>query len=345
MVSESALVMKENALDALLDVDLPAELMRLVAQIPRGRVSTYGTIADALGDRVAARWVGEALLNHQHGPECTCHRVVRKSGDPGLYINGDSASKLARLAEEDVPTKDGRASVANVYTAFNSDAPLRRLKEFQNGVRPRLDLRPWREPINRVAALDVAYVSDRKAVAACVIADFHSNETIATRTLEMPVRFPYVSGYLAFRELPAMLALWRAVGEDAPAADVVLIDGNGILHPRRAGIAACFGLIADVPTIGIGKSLLCGSVDLESLRAGSSQPVIHDDELIGLAVKATDRSRPIFVSPGNHCDAPQAAAIVQQLFAGHRLPEPLHQADRLTKQRVRDLRAAEASAG
>ena len=106
-----------------------------------------------------------------------------------------------------------------------------------------------------------------------------------------------------------MLRLWRDLTASRPIADVVLIDGNGILHPRRAGIAACFGLLADVPTIGIGKSLLCGRVDVEGLRAGETRPVVDRDELIGLAVKSTDRSRPIFVSPGNHCDIEQAAAI------------------------------------
>lgn len=328
-----------DALDALLDVDLYAELMRLVAQIPRGRVTTYGTLADALGDRLAARWVGEALLDHDHGPDCACHRVVRKGGDPGLYIAGDSASKLARLGAEGVPIENGRTSIAEVFDDFRCSAPLRRLKEFQHTVSGQLDLRPQHCELQRVAALDVAYASPQEAVAACVIHDFETLETIDARTLEVPATFPYVSGYLAFRELPAMLALWQSVSHSGPAADVVLIDGNGILHPRRAGIAACFGLLADVPTIGIGKSLLCGSVGLKSLRAGGARPVLHGDELIGLAIRATDRSKPIYVSSGNHCDAPQAAAIVDQLFAGHRLPEPLHQADRLTKQRVRELRA------
>src|SRR5690606_4621112 len=77
--------------------DLPAELERLLAQIPAGRVTTYGDLARALGDVKAARWVGEYLLEHPHPDACTCHRVVRKEGEVGLYIAGDPAEKVSRL--------------------------------------------------------------------------------------------------------------------------------------------------------------------------------------------------------------------------------------------------------
>jgi deoxyribonuclease V len=331
-------IVTDRDLNELLDVDLAAELQRLLAQIPYGRVTTYGALADALGDRVAARWIGETLVNHPHGPDCNCHRVVRKNGEPGLYIGGDSTAKLDRLRSEDVVIDDERASMKEVFAEFVGTAPLRRLKEFQAGVPAQLKLRRRSGAVNRVAALDVAYVSPREAVAACVVADARSLEIIDSHTRRAPVTFPYVSGYLAFRELPALLSLWRELTTGGPIADVVLIDGNGILHPRRAGIAACFGLLTDVTTIGIGKSLLCGSVDVRELRVGETQPVVDKDELIGLAMKSTDRSRPIFVSAGNHCDVGQAAALVQQFFAGHRLPEPLHRADRLTKESVRELR-------
>lgn len=328
----------DHDLTALLDVNLGEELARLLAQIPAGAVTTYGALADALGDRVAARWVGERLLDHEHRPDCRCHRVVRKNGEPGLFIDGDSAAKLARLSAEGVPIERGRASVNSIFTRFKSAAPLRRLREFQSRVPAQLALRRQSGPVERVAALDVAYVSPREAVAACVVVETRSLETVGTWTRLALVTFPYVSGYLAFRELPLLLALWRELTRDGPVADLVLIDGNGILHPRRAGIAACFGLLANVRTIGIGKSLLCGRVGVSGLRAGETRPVVDRDELIGLAVKSTDRSRPILVSPGNHCEIAEAAERVQELFAGHRLPEPLHRADRLTKDSARAAR-------
>jgi deoxyribonuclease V len=82
---------------------------------------------------------------------------------------------------------------------------------------------------------------------------------------------------------------------------------------------------------------------VDALRAGDSRPVVDREELIGLAVKSTDRSRAIFVSAGNHVDVPQAAQLVQRMFAGHRLPEPLHRADRLTKLEIRRIRDATRS--
>ena len=137
------------------------------------------------------------------------------------------------------------------------------------------------------------------------------------------------------RELPLMLQAWRAVCDAGFAPDAVLVDGNGILHPRRAGIAACFGLLADVPAVGIGKTLLCGRVDRDSVTVRKPRPVVHEDQLVGMAVKSTDGSRPIFVSPGNRVDIDGAVDLVRRLFAGHRLPEPLHRADRLSKSAAR----------
>jgi len=336
------LTVHRDSLHSLLDLDLPAELWRLIAQIPIGRVTTYGALADALGDRVAARWVGERLMDHAHDAGCCCHRVVRARGEPGLFIAGADA-KLSRLASEGIPIENGRASLDRLFTGFDCTAPLQRLKDFQHDVPARLDLRRFRGAVRRIAALDMAYISPSMAVAVGVIADAASLETISTLTINAPVTFPYITGYLAFRELPALLSLWDQMQATALPADLVLIDGNGSLHPRRAGIASCFGLLADIPTIGIGKSLLCGRVDVQRLHAGDSRPIIDRDELIGLAVKSTDRSRPIFVSAGNHVDIPQAAQLVQRMFAGHRLPEPLHQADRLTKSEARKRCAAARS--
>jgi len=115
----------------------------------------------------------------------------------------------------------------------------------------------------------------------------------------------------------------------------VFIDGNGYLHPRRAGIASCFGLIADAPTIGVGKSLLCGRVDLHEMTAVDRRAVTHDDELIGVALKSRDDSKPVFVSPGHRIDFDGAAGLARRMMRGHRLPEPVHRADRLSKRAVR----------
>jgi deoxyribonuclease V len=315
----------------IVDCDLPAELQRLLQQVPRGRVTTYGRLAAALGDRTAARWVGEYLVDHPHDERCPCHRVVRETGDAGLYIAGDSDAKLSRLRKEGIRITAGRVDLDDPFEAFASSAPLARLHAFQLDLPTRLQLTPLGEGIRHVAGIDAAYRDGATAVGAIVVVDAESLETVWSTTVLSAVRFPYISGYLAFRELPVMLRAWDAARKDGPPIDAVLIDGNGRLHPRRAGIACCFGLLVDVPVIGIGKTLLCGRVDLAGMRSDEFRPVEHDGEQIGLAVRCGERSRPVYVSPGNRCDLASAARLVKRLMNRRRLPEPLQRADRLSK--------------
>ncbi len=317
------------------EIDLLGELTRLLAQIPRGRITTYGHLARALGDVAAARWVGQYLLEHPHTRGCCCHRVVRATGDPGLYIAGDAESKLARLQSESVPVRDGRVDVSTAFVSFETTAPLAELTAFQRQVPDQLRIRPLRHEPRLVAGIDAAYRPDGTSIGACVIIDAETMETVSSTVVTSRTTFPYVSGYLAFRELPLMRRAWEAACDAGFDPDAVVIDGNGILHPRRAGIAACFGLLAGLPTVGIGKTLLCGRVDRGTVTVRAPAPVMHDDQLIGMAVKSTDRSRPIFISPGNRIDLNAAVALVRRLFAGHRLPEPLHRADRLSKTAAR----------
>jgi len=323
----------------IVDCDLPAELAALLRQVPRGRVTTYGLLAEALGDPAAARWIGARLLDHPHSARCPCHRVVRGNGDAGLYIAGDGEAKLARLKKEGVGVADGAVDLTDPFHKFASARPLARLTRFQHTVPARLQLSLLRRSVRYVAGIDVAYVCPDDAVGAVVLVDARSMETVWTTTVRAPVTFPYISGYLAFRELPVMLQAWDALRKSGQDVDAVLIDGNGTLHPRRAGIACCFGLLADVVTIGIGKKLLCGRVQLDQMTAVDQPPVVDDDDVIGIAVKRRNESRPIFVSAGNYIDVASAAKLAKQLMSDHRLPEPLQRADRLSKDAVRQIKS------
>jgi deoxyribonuclease V len=150
--------------------------------------------------------------------------------------------------------------------------------------------------------------------------------------VRLPVRFPYITSFLSFRELPLLLALIDEVRREGKLAEVVLVDGSGILHPRRSGIAAHFGVAAGLPTVGVTKKLLCGQVDLKDLEPGESRPVVQDEELLGLAIRATAGSRrALFISPGHKTDLTFCEKLVRQLLRGRRLPEPLYWADRLTR--------------
>ncbi|MGH7199697.1 MAG: endonuclease V [Planctomycetaceae bacterium] len=316
--------------------DLPAALQALLRQIPAGRVSTYGDLARALGSASAARWVGTYLADHPHDAHCTCHRVVRQTGDLGGYVSGRTADKRRRLRAEGVPVESDRVDLPRLrFTDFEMPPPLAPLIALQDSLPQRNTFPAWTTVPDRVAGVDLSYLPDDRAVAAYALVETASGELLWPATVTRPVRFPYIPGLLAFRELPVLLDLLDEVRSHDRLAEVVLVDGHGILHPRRAGIATNLGITAGVPTIGVSKALLCGRVDRDAVTPHDPQPVIVDEEVLGMAMKATARSRPIIVSPGHGIDVASAVEITRRLFHGHRLPEPIWQADALSRREAR----------
>lgn len=132
---------------------------------------------------------------------------------------------------------------------------------------------------------------------------------------------PYVPGYLGFRECPALLAAWERLAE---RPDLILVDGHGISHPRRCGIATHLGVLLDVPTIGCAKSILCGRVEGELGDApGSRAPLVDRGEVVGMALRTRARALPIYVSTGHRVSLETAIDWVQRLGDGRRLPLPI----------------------
>lgn len=315
---------------------IPQALTALLAQVPAGCVTTYGDLAEALGDLRAARWVAEFLLDHPHDDACPCHRVVRRTGEVGFFIDRESDDKVRRLRAEGVEVDDDSLDLERYrFTAFRGDQPLRALAEEQRELPDRVRLEPLDEEPGIVAGVDVSY-SGGIAVAAYALVEVDSGELAGSHTVQLPVQFPYISGYLAYRELPTLLALLESLPAELPAADVTFVDGNGILHHRGAGIAAHFGVLTGRRTVGVGKKLLCGSVNLDGLTPPETRPVTYEDRVVGAAVKAGAKSRPIFVSPGHRMTVDDSVRLTQRLFHGHRLPEPLFHADRLSREKARE---------
>jgi deoxyribonuclease V len=311
--------------------DLEAAVFALLRQVPPGRVTTYGAIARALGDVKAARWVGELLARHGHDDDCPCHRVVRATGELGLFAAGDVAMKRVRLESEGVVVGGDRVAVADCESPVAMpEPPLSALQQFQDQIAERVSEWTVVARPRFYCGLDVAYPRDGLACGAAVVLDAETLETIHEVTIGRPAPFPYIPGYLAFRELPVLLELWAAVRPEVGDDGLCWIDGNGRLHPRRAGIACCFGVLANVPTIGVGKSLLCGRVEATVTKHGS--PVLDVDELIGMACRST-RRKPLYVSVGHRISLESAVEHVQRCLTTHHLPEPAHRADRLSKRK------------
>jgi deoxyribonuclease V len=313
--------------------DLTDCLLQLLDQVPAGRVTTCGDLADALGNRIAARWIGHFALHHQHDAACPCHRILRAGGELGAYIAGSIDAKRRRLAAEGVAVRQGVVDLDRFgFRPFESDRPLERLRAVQERIQAHIIVRPRRRIPKLVGGVDCAYPSPDEGVAAYALVEAETGRLVWSATIRRPVLFPYISTYLSFREIPLYLDLLDEVRVAGRLGEVLLVDGSGILHHRRAGIASHLGVAASIPTIGVTKKLLCGRVDIGDMAPGESRPVIHDDRLLGVALRPTAGSlRPIFISPGHRVDVSYSEQVVRHLLTGRRLPEPLYWADRLSR--------------
>ena len=133
--------------------------------------------------------------------------------------------------------------------------------------------------------------------------------------------FAYVPGYLGFREAPALVAAWETLAEKP---DLLFVDGHGRAHPRRCGIATHVGVLLDVPTIGVAKTILCGKMEGElGEEPGATAPLVDRGEVVALAIRTRARALPIYVGIGHRLSLETAVAWVIALGEGRRLPLPI----------------------
>lgn len=168
--------------------------------------------------------------------------------------------------------------------------------------------------------------------AALVVLDAETLAVAESATAEEELRFPYVPGYLSFRELPPLHVCWERL---AGKPDLVVFDGQGYAHPRRFGLACHGGVLWDVPTIGCAKTLLVGEHGELGRERGDTAPLIHKDEVVGMAVRTRTGTKPVYVSAGHRMDLPTAVEWVLRL-SRFRLPETTRHAHAV----VNDLRRA-----
>lgn len=313
--------------------DLERTLRDLVGALPPGKVTTYRALAEALGDPDVAPFVSH-WLSSPAAEGLPVHRVVHVSGAVGRGWGGTHDEAAARLVAEGVRVVGSRVDPLARYFIweFPTDRPLARLQEEQAEIARRVVLAPL-PPAEAIGAADIAYRGG-EAVAAFVLAG-GEGEVTDHLTVRARAEFPYISTYLAYRELPAYVAAVRAADRAGWEADVLLVDGNGILHPRRAGVASHLGVLLDRPTVGVAKGHLCGHVNTEGMAVGEWRPVVLGDETVGAAIR-TDRNQTLFVSPGHRADLATAIELVQRLTEKSALPAPLQWAHEL---------ATEAAAG
>jgi deoxyribonuclease V len=190
-----------------------------------------------------------------------------------------------------------------------------------------------------VAGADISF--DRRSPelhAAVVVLDAESLEVVEIAGVRAKARFPYVPGYLSFREIPPLLEAFAKL-EVVP--DLILCDGQGRAHPRRFGLACHLGVLLDLPTLGCAKSRLIGDYREPGPRRGAHTQLRDGGEVIGEVVRTRSGVKPVFVSVGHRVCLKTARRTVLRLAVRYRLPEPVRAAHR----EVNRLRRLAASGG
>lgn len=183
--------------------------------------------------------------------------------------------------------------------------------------------------VSRIAGVDVAFPGGGALTRAAVaVLSFPDLAVVETAVIEQPTCFPYVPGLLSFREAPAVLA---ALDTLKTAPDLLMVDGQGMAHPRRLGIASHVGLLTGLPTIGAAKSRLCGEHDEPGPARGARTPLLHRGEVVGTVLRTRTGVRPLYVSVGHRMSLEAALEWVLACAPRFRLPEPTRLADRLSK--------------
>ncbi|QFU17291.1 deoxyribonuclease V [Microvirga thermotolerans] len=175
------------------------------------------------------------------------------------------------------------------------------------------------DAVRLVAGVDVS-VKNEQSRAAVVVVTFPDFRPVETVVAQRPTPFPYIPGLLSFREGPVLEEAFEKLRNEP---DVFLFDGMGIAHPRRIGIASHMGLWLERPTVGCGKTLLCGRYRDLAEEKGAAAPLVDRGETIGVALRTRTAKNPVFISPGHLADIETSAALVLACSQKYRLPEPI----------------------
>lgn len=185
--------------------------------------------------------------------------------------------------------------------------------------------------LSTIAGVDVGYDNESERSHASIILLRHGTmEILAATQAFMPTTFPYVPGLLSFREIPVIIEAMKQLPQ---MPDLLMVDGHGIAHPRRMGIAAHLGVLLDLPSIGVAKSLLTGRYGDLGPSKGSIQPLTdrQTGQQIGTVLRSKEGCNPLYISPGHRVSMINALRIAQAYITKYRLPEPTRLADKLSK--------------
>lgn len=208
-----------------------------------------------------------------------------------------------------------------------ADVDLARLRAEQADLAARVERADRLGPVRLIGGVDISstrFDPRRLVHAAVAVLSWPGLEPVAESAATQQATMPYIPGFLGFREVPALIAAWEGLAEKP---DLVLVDGHGVAHPRGIGIAAQFGVLLDVPSIGVAKSPLVGrpAAPLAG-EAGAVEPLVWKGQRLGTVLRTRRRANPLYISTGHRVAEATAVAWVGDCLRGYRLPEPTRRA-------------------
>ncbi len=203
-------------------------------------------------------------------------------------------------------------------------------KEWRSMVR----IEPLTREVKTIAGADISFSKFSEVIySGIVVLSLPDLQIVETASVRSTAKFPYVPGLLSFRETPSFLECWEKL---KTKPDVLMLDGQGLAHPRRFGIACHIGLLLDLPTIGCAKSILVGKHEELGLEAGSNVPLIDKNEIVGVALRTKNKVAPVYISAGHLMDLTSAVDLTLRSVTKYRQPEPTRQAHLLVNQLRRE---------
>ena len=214
------------------------------------------------------------------------------------------------------------------YRNFDAPPPdpavLKRLTAQQNEMQQRVLIRKPDFDLQLIAGCDSSFIGEDTILSVFVLLSYPQLEVLEKVWHHGPVELPYIPGFLAFREAPNLLKAYEKLQQKP---DLIMVDGHGISHPRRLGIATHLGLHLNKPTMGVAKKVLVGKYTEPAVTKGAVTPLLYKDEVIANVLRTKDKVKPVFVSPGHLMDLESATEIAMACAIKHKLPEPTRLAD------------------
>jgi deoxyribonuclease V len=213
---------------------------------------------------------------------------------------------------------------------FTWDGSPKGAIEIQKKMRAQVNTEPFGGEIKYLGGADISLNRFAKEIfAGIIVLKYPTLEVVEYATLQSETNFPYIPGLLSFREAPALIDVWEKL-QIKP--DILVVDGQGIAHPRRLGIATHIGMMLDIATVGCAKSLLYGTFEEPGLQAGDMS-YLYDrynrEEVLGAVIRTKDNVKPVIVSPGYKVSVEQSIEIIKNTVRKYRLPEPTRLAHEL----------------